>query len=258
MPRTRSQAQQHNTAAVSSQRGHLAKLRVQLLAFLDACDKDVVRVDDERSICRIKNVTAKRITKPVLQEVVDVVISQSTTMPQDTEILSAFATHVLRETVDIVSWKGNVVDNTSHEAKRQKRDEEVVRHGPTELLDGRILALVEEYWTAIGESGTQEVAPLEETLLQVRHIESPTLTSPLPPLLATNAKVSMSPPRTLSSLPLQPKVIREPKPKNSVSKKEAIAILNRIVDHIVEEGCGESDLLTVSLSILDRCWPIRC
>ena len=257
MPRTRSQVQRQKTANVSSQRGHLAQLRVQLLAFLDACDKDVVRVDDERSICRIKNVTAKRITKPLLQEVVEVVISQLTTIHQDPTMLSAFATQVLRESVDIVSWKGNVVENTTHEAKRQKRDDTEVRHGGTELLDGPILAIVEEYWAAIGESRTtQEEALREETL----HIESPAIsTPPLPPLLATIAKagVPMSPTRPLPPLPLQPKVIREPKPKSSVSKKEANVILSRIAAYIAVEGCDESDLLTASLSILDRHWPTR-
>lgn len=253
MPRTRSHAHRQKAATVSSQRGQLAKLRLELLAFLDACDKDVVQVDGERSICRVKNVTAKRITKPLLREVAEVVVAQAATMPRDRTILSAFATHVLRESVDIVSWKGNVVESTAPEAKRQKRDDEVVRHGAPELVDGRTLDLVEQYWESVGKSRAREEAPREETPPPSKAPPPPPPSPPPPLAKSAEATVPASPQRRAPS-PVQ--TLTQPKPKSSVSKKEAIGILNHVVGCIVEDD-GESDLLTACLSVLDRCWPMR-
>jgi len=246
-------------ATVSSQRGQLAKLRLELLAFLDACDKDVVQVDGERSICRVKNVTAKRITKPLLREVAEVVVAQAATMPRDKTILSAFATHVLRESVDIVSWKGNVVESTAPEAKRQKRDDEVVRHGAPELVDGRTLDLVEQYWESVGKSRAREEAPREETPPPSKASpQSPppkaSRPSPPPPLAKSAEATAPASPQWQAPSPVQ--TLTRPNPKSSVSKKEAIGILNHVVGCIVEAD-GESDLLTACLSVLDRCWPMR-
>jgi len=217
-----------------------------------------------RSICRIKNITAKRITKPLLQEVVEVVVSQVTSPPQDHLLIYGFARQILRESVDIVSWKGNVEENTSHEAKRQKRDDEEIRHGTTELVDDRILNLVEDYWLAIGESkktlmaqGDPPRAKMQTPVLHC-HVESPsassTISSPPPPLATiANAAVPVS---SRPPLPLQQTPDIEPTPKSSISKNDAFAIIDSIVHYIVEPH-GESDLLTGCLSVLDRCWPMK-
>jgi len=252
MPRTQSRAQSQQSAAVSSQRGHLATLRAELLAFLDAHGKDVIRVD-ERSICRVKNVTARRITKPLFSEVVEVLVVQAPTLPHDKIMLAAYGAQVLRESVDIVSWKGNVVANSEPEAKRLKRDDEEIRRGGPGLVDAATLAMVEEYGAAVGTrkpptQASQKLPARKPAKPPQAPPQAPPLPPPLPPSLP-------SPPHP-SSVSASSPLPREPKPLSSVSKKEAIAILDAIAGHLVEHP-GESDPLTACLSILERCWPTR-
>lgn len=221
-------------------------LRQALLQYLDRVGKDVVRVDDERAICRVKNVTSKRIVKPLLLSVVQKTVACAEQSPRDDAVvLHARSKQLLREEADVVSWKGNVLPLDSAEARRKTRDEAEVRHGEPGIVDPITLQLVDTYWDAVTrranlkkeEAQSPPVAMMEEQATPPKE-EAP------PP--------AASPPResTVNAAPA-----RVPRPRSSVSKKEAASILQKVAEFIVEHR-GEAQLLRGSYAVLHQCWPM--
>lgn len=260
MPTTRSQIQE-KSEKLAATRGELCVLRTCLLQFLDRVGYDVVKVDDEKCIARVKNVTSKRITQEVLAGVVEVVVANSTGANNQTDI-QAFAKHTLITAVDKVSWKGNVVAASSAEAKRRKRDDTEVRHGGSKLIDDVTMQCVDAYWNAIAcrkELTPTKAAPISEAAEAVAPISEAAAMPPLPPS------------ETKEPLPIAEEAVSEDvaspvctpvkaRPKSSVSKKQAFAILEA-VSHLLATKAwsrlAETEVVYEQcLSVVRQHWPM--
>jgi len=206
---------------------------MSLLQFLDRVECDVVTVDDERCIARVKNITSKRITQAVLSSVIEGVVTHSVGAINEINIF-AFAKHRLITAVDKVTWKGNVVPSDSAEAKRRKRDDVEVRHGETTLIDDVTMQCIDAYWQALVCRKELTVKADVEKITVSDHVAPSTPSIPSPP------SPPSSPLETKALEPIVeeailPMVIVEPvhiKPKSSISKKQAFAILE-VVSHFL-------------------------
>jgi hypothetical protein len=247
------------TEDLASHRGDLNRLRVALLQFLDTQRLDVVKVDDSRSICRVKTVSSKRITQVVLAGVVEATFARKAISGDQMELIG-FAKLLLNSAVDTVAWKGNVVPAASPEARRRMRGNSPVRHGSSDVVDAVTLECVDAYWNAVETRKASTAAAAE---LPADGPPPPAPSSPeraAEPAPAVGEAAAAQAP-VLDEIEIVPSNLKldlvSPRPKSSVSKTEAVRILDAVAGILALRGGQTQAVLDECLSVMRQRWPAR-
>ena len=262
MPRRQTPDEQDVSEQLSSHRSNLAMYRCVLIQFLDKLQLDRVELDNRRCIFRSKTVSSKRLTFPmingIVEECVRVVKEAPGHPPQEIDVVG-FLKLEMKSRCDVVSFKGNVIDATSADAKRVTREGTLLRRGGPELVDDETRQICDAMWEEMG----QRRQLLEESkAVKRRGMEHPEMTRQCPTgrtnrtLAGAEAtSPTSSRPPLVNNAPKDPaKPVTAPRPQSSISKKQASTLFSTVAAYIAAHHHDEG-LREAVLQIVQRGWP---
>ena len=244
MPR-KSAEEEELASLVSTNRASMSITRTCLLQFLDKVKMDIVELDHDRFIVRTKTVSCKRITRPVVDQIIAdafKALTELDTAPAALDVL-AFMKGKLKEHIEKVAWKGNVLPAEHHETKRTIRDGAKIRRGTFSLVDPQTREIAETAWRE-----AHERAQLA-TKSKILRNEKPVVAPPSPQLSATEVAEQSPSSQLTSATPMVSIAKRSPttaacpaaspaprqqhrKPRNSISKGESTKLFQLIAEFI--------------------------
>ena len=263
MPRLKSPAQQDISERLSNHRSSMALYRTALTQYLDRVSMDRVEVDEDRCIVRSMNVTSKRLTRNVINAIIDTCLNTVQGMHPGMMVtldVLAYLQVELRTQCDTVTCRGNLVATSSTEAKRITRGGEALRRGGCDLLDNPTRDLCEAMWEEMGHRTglVVEGKAMKKIELSIATctkgkdisispmigVDQVRLQSPLP---------STTPRKTVTAT--SPSTGESIKPKSSISKTQAFALFQLVSAYIVEHNLDEC-LVESLVKIVDGWWPV--
>jgi hypothetical protein len=275
MPQKKTPEQQELTSRVSTSRAHMAMYRTVLLQFLDKVKRDVVEMDHScnRYIVRTRTVSCKRITRTIITGVLHATVdafAELSVAPGALDILGIMKAK-LREEIETVAWKGNIVPCSHYEATRVTRDDVKVRRGGFALVDPDTREIAEAAWSESGQRAqlATEAKQLKASVdvsavaeedatgstpvaveVDTERTESPVAT----PAAATSVVAATDPPSPQSPLPRAiAATIMPRKPRSSISKGEAAKLFQIISDYVAAHFLDQNLMKAVS-QLVDDFW----
>jgi hypothetical protein len=278
MPRKRSAEEEGRTEAISAARGDLSVYRQVLLDFCDRVGCDIVDVDQSRAICKIAIVSSRRITRILINSVIEAAMQAIAQMKGKRDamlVLCAFKRQLLAQ-VDKVSFVANLLPAFSTEARRKRRGEELVLRGGPELVDATTKEVCELYWQQVQERDALEeeakAAKRQKPAVRPAEVGKATTTvrpaspsvgraAPVKVKVATAAadESNLKPPATLD-LTAVTKKARNSKPKSSINKTQAGNLMQLVADFVAGnwtpgKGLADMELMPAIDQLVDDFWP---
>ena len=278
MPNRKPAEEQDVADRISTHRANLGMYRSALIQFLDKVEMDRVELNTERVIFRSMTITSKRLTRPVINDIIMAglsVVTEAARTPMDIEIV-AFLKAELKSKCDCVSYKGNLLVSTSAEAKRVTREGVILRRGDMSLVDPDTRGLCEAMWDELGQrhsiveegkaakrarveandtasQATTVVAPSPEAPPEAASVIKEAEASPPLPHV-TSPELELSPLPVKSSLS-KTEAVPKPKLKSSISKTEAAVLFQRVAEYMIMHRREES-LDEAVVQLVDDWWPV--
>lgn len=266
MPRRKSPEEQEVADRLSTHRSNLAMYRAALIQYLDKVEMDHVELDAERVIFRSMTVTSKRLTRSVINGIIDAgldVLTQAARAPLEQDI-AAYMKAELKKQCDVVTYKGNLVKASSAEAKRVTREGMILRKGDASLVDAATRELCEAMWEELGHRHglVEEGKAVKRARMEASQTSQATDAAPSPkgPRQEQPAQEPASPPSPQVASPGPPPAkphsitAKAPRPKSSISKKQAAALFSVVAEYAVKHR-RDKGLAKAVAQLVDGWWP---
>ena len=255
--RKRPAEEEVRTEALSAARGEIVTYRKVLLEFCDRVGCDIVDLDQERAICTVAIVSSRRITRALINSVIQNAMEALAKMDAKVDGMLAFGVckgHLQAE-VDKVSFVASVLPSDSAEARRKRRGEnEVVRGGP-DLVDETTREICELFWSQVqarDELEAEAKADKKRAKVTPPSPANTAMEAPVAklPVQKTATVAPAPPPKTAKAASKRP----AKRPRSSISKKVAHDLLALVADYIANHW-GDGQGVTPAIhKLVDEFW----